>query len=158
MRVVMLLLGLLLALPLPVRAAEEQLVRVFRVFDGDRLLVRTRYHSHRIQLAGIDAPELDQPGGLRSQQILEKMVLGKRVVMTVAGENTVGEPLVKLQLHEYDIAIEMLRAGAAWVAPEGGPELRAAEDQARAAAKGIWGEQVPPVPPWEWRAQAGPAE
>jgi endonuclease YncB( thermonuclease family) len=127
--------------------------RVFRVFDGDRLLVRSRYSSQRVQLAGIDAPEMDQPGGLRSQKILEKMVLAKRVDMEAVGSNAMGEPLVRVRWHTYDINLEMLRVGAAWAGPDASPEMRAAERVARDQGLGIWGaDEAPAVAPWEWRA------
>jgi micrococcal nuclease len=127
-------------------------VRVFRVFDGDRLLVRTRTHSQRVQLAGVDAPELGQPGGEGSKKILEKMVARKRVVIKVVGENTVGDPLVEMQWDKFNINQEMVRAGAAWASPAGGPALRAAEAEARSKGYGIWAKDQPPaIPPWEWR-------
>lgn len=139
----------------PHDGATEQ-AKVFRVFDGDRLLVRSRYHSQRVQLAGIDAPELDQPGGLRSQQILERMVLGKRVLLEAVGNNMVGEPLVRVTWHKYDINLEMLRAGAAWAGPDALPEQRAAEQAARAEGKGIWApDQAAAIAPWRWRIEQG---
>ena len=158
MRRLIVMLALLLATALPSQAAEVQQVRVFRVLDGDRLLLRTRGHSERVQLAGIDAPELSQPNGPFSLKTLEKRVLGQRVKMTEVGENTVGEPLVDVRMLKYDIALEMVRAGAAWVSPDGGPELRAAEAEARAAGRGIWTLGAPtPIPPWQWRTEHGDA-
>lgn len=129
-------------------------VRVFRVLDGDRLLVRTRAHSLRVQLAGIDAPELDQPGGVGSQKLLEKMVTRKRVVIEAVGENTVGEPLVKMHWATHDINADMVRAGAAWVSPDGDADLRALQAEAQAKGLGIWAKDMPPaIPPWEWRTE-----
>jgi len=156
MRRVIMMLALLLATTLPCLAADEQRMRVFRVLDGDSLLLRDRTQSMRVQLAGIDAPELNQPGGQFSLKTLEKMVLGQRVTMTVVGENTVGDPLVDVRMLKYDIALEMVRAGAAWASPDGGPELRTAEHDARLAGKGIWTLGAPtPMPPWQWRTEHG---
>jgi endonuclease YncB( thermonuclease family) len=155
----MMMLGLLLATALPCQAADEQQMRVFRVLDGDSLLLRDRTQSVRVQLAGIDAPELHQPGGQFSLKTLEKMVLGQRVKVTEVGLNTVGEPLVDVRMLKYDIALEMVRAGAAWASPDAGPELRAAEHQARLAGKGIWTLGAPtPMPPWQWRSEHGDAD
>lgn len=150
-------LGWLLLLAWPTAWAEVPLpakARVFKVFDGDYLMLRSRYHSHRVQLAGIDAPELAQPWGRRSQQVLEKMVRGQLVGLRTVGTNDRGEPLVQMRLRNFDINIEMVAAGAAWALPGAAPELQAAEGAARRAGKGLWapGEQ-PPVPPWQWRTQ-----
>lgn len=153
MRLLTMLLGLLLLLPPSAHAGDELRVKVFRVFDGDGLLVRTRSHSERVRLAGIDAPELQQPGGAFSQKVLENMVGGRRVVIEVVGENAAGESLVRMQLAKYDIALEMVKAGAAWAGPDASPELRAAETGARAEGKGIWGAPTAPIPPWQWRME-----
>lgn len=153
MRSVMILLAVLLMPPVVAAPAEPTTVRVFRVLDGDTLLVRTRAHSQRVQLAGIDAPELDQPGGQFSLKVLEKMVRGQRVQITVLGENAAGDPLVTVRYRQYDIPLEMVRAGAAWAGPDGGPALRAAQAQAQADGLGIWSrEGAAPVAPWEWRS------
>lgn len=150
------LMLLCLAWPLTATAADDgpYRVRVFKVFDGDRLLVRTRYHSQRVQLAGIDAPELDQPGGEGSRALLEKMVARKRVLIRVVGQNTVGESLVHMQWRDHDIAMEMVRSGAAWADPVGGAALRDAESEARERKLGIWADDLPPaVRPSQWRAE-----
>jgi endonuclease YncB( thermonuclease family) len=96
---------------------------------------------------------MDQPGGLRSQKILEKMVLAKRVDMEAVGSNAMGEPLVRVRWHTYDINLEMLRVGAAWAGPDASPEMRAAERVARDEGVGIWAaDEAQAVAPWEWRA------
>lgn len=149
----MMLVLLLVVMGVPCQAADEQQMRVFKVFDGDSLLLRTRAHSLRVQLAGIDAPELSQPGGQFSLKVLEKMVLGQRVRLIEVGTNEAGEPLVTMHRLKYDIALELVRAGAAWVTPDGSASLRAAEAEARMRGQGIWAEDAPaPIPPWQWRS------
>lgn len=154
MRQISLIAGFCLAIWQPAVSADDQQARVFKVLDGDRILVRTRARSQRLQIAGIDAPERLQPGGDFSVKVLEKMVLGKRVAIQIHGENAMGDPLVTLRYRKYDIGLEMVKAGAAWASPTGGEALREAQAQARAASKGIWSAQgSEPVAPWVWRSE-----
>jgi len=60
--------------------------RVVAVTDGDTIKVLEPARSkdsppteHKIRLAGIDAPEKDQPFGQRSKQSLSNAVMGKPV-------------------------------------------------------------------------------
>lgn len=151
MRAVGIGIGLALLLSMPAWGEQATQMRVFKVLDGDRVLARTRYHSHNLQLNGIDAPELDQPGGQFSKTVLSKMIAGQQVVIEAQGEAVDGETLVQMRLRDYDINLEMVRAGAAWAGPDAGATLRDAEAEARAARKGIWGMPGEPVAPWVWR-------
>jgi endonuclease YncB( thermonuclease family) len=150
----LLILAVCLLCPMTVLAepaTSDMRLRVFKVFDGDRLMLRGRGKSYRVQLAGIDAPELDQPWGQRSRQVLEKMVAGQRVTVEFLGEDA---QRVRVRFLDYDIGTEMLAAGAAWALPDAPDQLKAIEEQARAEGKGLWAPgELPPVAPWDWRAQ-----
>lgn len=54
--------------------------KVKRVVDGDTLVVRTQGHDYRIRLAGIDAPERNQPWGESATRELRRQVVGRFVV------------------------------------------------------------------------------
>ena len=129
------------------------LVQVLSVHDGDTLTVLLEGHRTRVRLHGIDAPELRQPGGHASQAFLEKLVLGKSVRLELHGEDRYGRTLAVVYRGERSVNGALVQAGMAWwyrkYAPDDG-ELRALEEQARAARRGLW-EEASPVAPWEFR-------
>jgi endonuclease YncB( thermonuclease family) len=140
----------------PVASAEAFQPRVFRVFDGDRFLVRERGRTMRIQVAGVDAPELDQPHGPESKAILEQMVSGKRVALELTGQTDGDYQVARVRWGDFDIGAELVRVGAAWAAPPDGPADAAMADletAARDARRGLWSLPAP-VPPREWRARS----
>jgi len=56
--------------------------KVIKVADGDTVtIVDGSNNKHRIRLAGIDAPEKDQPYGKESAQSLLELTSGKPVVI-----------------------------------------------------------------------------
>ena len=52
-----------------------------------------------------------------------------------------------------DVSLEMVRRGGAWVYRQysDDPLLITAEEAARRARAGLWGQPGAPQPPWEWR-------
>ncbi|MEN8176500.1 MAG: thermonuclease family protein [Pseudomonadota bacterium] len=130
--------------------------RVFRIFDGDSFLARDRGRSYRVRIHGTDAPELDQPHGDASLQILEKMIRGKRVRVEAVGEAVEGYQAAHVHWEDYDIGAELVRTGAAWALPgddERAQQLAALEQEAREQRRGLWAD-TPAMPPWEWRGRA----
>ena len=135
-------------------SADPVTVRVFRVFDGDSFLARVRGQTLRIRIAGVDAPETGQPHGPESKVVLEKMLGGKRVEIDTVGPETGGYRPARVNWQDYDIAEELVRAGAAWAIPgDAGvsKDLEALELEAREQRRGLWSGGAP-EPPWNWRA------
>ncbi len=64
-------------------------VRVLRVFDGDGFLTRIWHPEHRREVevgarfGFIDAPEMDQPGGLEAKQFLENIIADKWLELAI---------------------------------------------------------------------------
>ena len=147
---------LLLCTPGPAGAddavAEAFGARVFRVFSGDSFMVRTRGRTRRIRLAGVRAPAKGQPHAGWSRQLLEKMIGSRRVEIRILGPEEAGVYPARVTWEGHPIAREMVRAGGAWVWPRGDQarsDLRELERRARAAGRGLWGDQGLP-PPWNW--------
>jgi len=46
--------------------------------------------AERIRIAGIDAPEINTPGGLKAKQSLSNKISGKTVLCTVQARDTYG--------------------------------------------------------------------
>ena len=151
----------LLCLDIPGFGAE---FKVCRVVDGDTIKVRSISGETNIRLVGIDAPELShkkrEPGQPFSQQAtkyLAGLVLNKTVDIKEYGHDRYGRILGVVSLGEKNINLEMVDAGFAEVyrgnsAP--GQDLAPywkAEEQARAAKRGMWVQGSKYVSPREWR-------
>ena len=153
--------------------AGTLLGKVIKIADGDTLtILDDSGKKHRIRLAGIDAPEKDQPYGDVSMQSLSKLVTGRIVTIEYKKRDrykrVVGKVLVDPPgkvfcmaldcVKKMDAGLEQIKAGLAWhykyyqmeqsladrsLYPE-------AEREARIEGIGLWKDNEP-IPPWEWR-------
>lgn len=130
-----------------------------RILDGDTVVVAPYGASHgdiSVRLYGIDAPELDQPGGMASREALEGHVRPGDTVKIIPLANDRYSRTVGLLIHgDVILNYEQVRQGYAWVYPQYCKarfckEWRNAEQTARQAQNGLWGD-TSPLPPWEWR-------
>ena len=147
------------------QANNVQLViegKVVRVADGDTVTVLDAdTKQHRIRFQGIDAPESHQAWGQASKENLSKMVFGKQVTVIWDKVDKYRRTVGKVLLDGRDINIEQIKAGLAWhykkYAEEQPAEDRVtyakAEEEARAARRGLW-QDPNPTPPGEYRAEA----
>lgn len=137
--------------------------RVTKVWDGDTVVIaptRTK-KSYTCRLYGIDAPETPkkgvpgQPYGAAAGAELRKLVLGRDVAVELTGEQSHGRQVGIILLNGMDLNREMVRRGYAWAyvrhlrRPHASAYL-GAEQEARQARRGLWGERNP-MPPWEFR-------
>lgn len=104
-----------------------------------------------VRLAGIDAPELNQPWGKVARSALIAMVVKRKISVTRTG-NSYNRIVAKVDRSGTDIAMVMLKMGLAWVDRKYSisEEYQNAEAEARTAKRGLWSEKKP-IPPWEWR-------
>lgn len=172
----------LLALPVAAAgAARNSLdVRVVGITDGDTITVLDALQTQRkVRIAGIDAPEGEQPFGNRSKQHLAQLLQGRQVRIDWSKTDGYGRLVATVHLADadacatppcppvVDAALEQLNAGMAWhnkefeheQPPQDRRRYAATEQQARAARVGLWAEPDP-VPPWEWRRRpaSGPVK
>ena len=128
--------------------------RVVRVADGDTISVLDANNTqHKIRFHGVDSPERDQPHGLVAHRALSSMVAGKTVGIVVIDTDQYGRTLGVVYLEGVNVNLTMVKAGHAWWYRQYAgrdPELRAAEQDARGAQRGLWGNAAP-IPPWDWR-------
>ena len=148
------LFGALLALAASVAAAAEPVtVRVTTVIDGDTFSFQGPSNlEYRVDVAGIDAPELEQAYGSEAKRALSDRVLGQEVQILIVARSAAERLTAQVTAAGRALAPELLRAGAAWCASDGKvpADLRAAEAAARAAGVGLW-QSEDPLPPWQWR-------
>ena len=160
-----LLLAALLALPLCASALEGQ---VIHVADGDTLTVLDDQHrSHKVRLAGIDAPERSQPFGRRAAEALTALAKNRRVIVsggkTDRYQRRVGIVLVAPAecascTPSVDVGLLLINTGFAWhyrayereQSRSDRDQYRQAEAGARARQDGLWADSMP-TPPWDWR-------
>lgn len=96
-------------------AGADIIGRIVRVLDGDTVdVLETGNKLTRVRLAGIDAPEKNQPFGQRTRQELSSMVAQRPV--TVTGEETdrYGRLLGTVWIGRTDVNAEQIRKGLAW--------------------------------------------
>ncbi len=69
--------------------AEEEVleVPVHRVVDGDTLDLAGQARPVRIELAGIDCPELDQPHGTEASEATRRWIGGRPVTVKAIARN-----------------------------------------------------------------------
>jgi len=127
--------------------------QVLRITDGDNLTVLINREWVRVRLAGIDAPEPNQPFGTRSRQSLSDLCFWEQVVVTPkGGKDQYGRMFAKVHCHDVDAGEEQVRRGMAWVY-DGyvkDTSLNPLEVEAKTAKRGLWADSYA-QPPWEWR-------
>jgi endonuclease YncB( thermonuclease family) len=129
--------------------------KVVTVIDGNTLQVLCgNKETHTVQLIGIDSPELSQAYGEESKKYLEKMVLGKKVTVSIKGKDRRGNPLAVVLVNgKKDPRIDLLEEGLAWTAEKSpSPDLEACRMRAQQKGAGLW-QQENPTPPWTYRVQ-----
>ncbi|MFO1424576.1 MAG: thermonuclease family protein [Candidatus Competibacteraceae bacterium] len=134
-------------------AADTLTGRVVGVADGDTLTVLMEGNRPvRVRLAGIDAPEHDQPFGQRSRQSLAELTLDRPAAVTVWKTDDYGRTVGTVTVGGVDVEAEQVRRGLAWVYRHYSDDARllALEAEAKAARRGLWAD-TNPIPPWDWR-------
>ena len=135
--------------------------RVVRIADGDTITVLDFSDTqHRIRLEGIDAPESHQAFGTQSKKNLSEMVFGKEVTVVYQKTDQYGRLVGKILVDGKDINLEQVKAGLAWhykfyedeQTPEDRDLYAKAEDEARAARRGLW-QDPNPVEPYQFRRE-----
>lgn len=127
--------------------------KVVAVADGDTITVLDKSKkTHRIRLAGIDAPEKAQPFGQRSKQHLSDLVYGKNVEVIFDERDHYGRIIGKVMLPSGDVNLAQVRAGKAWHYKRYSKDraYAMAEDTAKREGRGLWADKNP-TPPWDWR-------
>ena len=129
--------------------------KVVAVIDGNTLqIVCQNDQTHIVQLMGIDSPELSQEYGEESKKYLEKIALGRKVKVSIEGEDWRGNPLAVVLVNgKRDVRVELLEEGLAWTSEKNPlPDLEKCRMRAENKAIGLW-KQSNPTPPWTYRRQ-----
>ena len=131
--------------------AETFEASVVGVQDGDSLTVMHERQRVRVRLAGIDAPEHQQPYGDQSRKSLAALCWRKQASIAWTEKDTHQRLLGRVSCSGVDANAEQVRRGLAWASPLARDrEMNALQDAARRARKGLWADDRP-TKPWEWR-------
>jgi len=129
--------------------------KVVNVTDGNTIeLLTDENESYKIQLAGVDCPEPEQPFGPEAKHLLEKSIRGKKVEAHVERKDRWGiRQAVVIPNDGNDPRLKLLAEGLAWTSEKNAvPELESIRIDAKAHGKGLWKEKDP-TPPWTFRRQ-----
>ena len=136
--------------------------RVSSVSDGDTLHVTDSDGlKHKIRLAYIDAPELQQAYGTRSHQNLKRVADGENVNVTVFELDRYGREVAQVRMDGEDLNLMQIRDGAAWHYNAYAAKKQkttdyaayaAAQENARQSRNGLWN-GLHPQAPWDYRRE-----
>ena len=147
--------------------------KVTKVADGDTVtIVDDKDFKYRIRLAGIDAPEKDQPYGNESTKSLKWLVYGRRITVEYSKFDRYGRIVGKVLIgsqgdifcllvdctRRIDVGLEQINSGMAWHYKRYQNEqsnvdrrlYSSAERGARIKKIGLWNDKKP-TSPWERR-------
>jgi endonuclease YncB( thermonuclease family) len=128
--------------------SEREPGRVIRVVDGDTLHVEFRGRDETVRLLRINTPERNQPGFQESMDALAALVEDARIELEFEKPNRLerdryGRLLAYVFRDDRHINVEMVRLGwsSFWTDYGEGryaDAFREAEQEARAARRGLW--------------------
>ena len=135
---------------------------VLQVVDGDTFVLReTGFLAAQktIRFSAIDAPELSQTHGLAARAALHGLLSDATVRIDCYKQDARGREVCRVSIDGKDVALSMLRQGAAWhfkrfEIEQASNERNAyinAERSGRKAKRGLWAARNP-MPPWDCRA------
>lgn len=145
-------LALVIFVALPSPAHADLTGQVIHIADGDNMTVVINDEHIRVQLAGVDAPEKNQPFGTRSRQSLSDLCFWKKVTVIPKGKDQYGRMFAKVRCDDVDAGEEQVKRGMAWVYDHyvKDPSLNPLQEEAKITKRGLWADPYS-TPPWEWR-------
>ncbi len=126
------------------------LALVVSVHDGDTLKLSD---GRTIRLEGIDAPEISQPYGIESRDLLAKLTRKRKIRVESHGKDRYGRTVGKIYVGKRSVNQSMVGRGAAWWFRSFAPtdnKLRRLEQEARKQKIGLW-KSANVIAPWDWR-------
>lgn len=134
-------------------ASHGQVLKCTGVHDGDTLTVETATKKPmHVRLVAIDAPELNQAFGTKSQKALADLTLGKMITLKVTSKDRFGRSLAWVTVGDVAVNQKMITDGMAWqfTAYNKDAILRDAQSNAKNAKRGLWTDPNA-LAPWVFR-------
>ena len=92
----------------------EYRATLLKIVDGDTVVVEAEGDRHRVRLAGIDAPERDQPRGDTSTRELRRQVAGEHVTVVWRKKDRWKRLIGVVKLDGVDQNLHLVERGLAW--------------------------------------------
>lgn len=127
--------------------------RCIGIIDGDTIVIQhSNEKTQKIDLHGIDCPELGQPFGMKAKLYTVGWLLERVVTIQPVTQNRQGLTLAKVFVGDTLFNHTIVAAGYAWQYTEyiSSYQIGILEKQAREVRRGLW-LQPHPTPPWKWR-------
>ena len=146
--------ALLLTCPVTSLAANNKVVGVPRIIDGDTLSI----DGKRIRLHGIDAPENKQyctkdgnswHCGRKATEALSRMVSGNMIECVWDKRDRYNRLIAICYLEDLNLNANMVKEGWALAYIRYSDDYVEQEQKAQKEFQGIWAGEF--VPPWDWR-------
>ena len=142
----------------PCKADEIQYIVTY-VYDGDTVKLHpkntfSQKNDIKLRITEMDAPERNQPFGLKSRRALIKLCQGKNIVATaeIMAKDKYQRSLGRLQCNNVDASLHLVAQGLAWHDEkyDGDWEVEQAQVKAKEQKLGLWVDGKA-VSPWVWR-------
>ena len=134
--------------------------KIAKIYDGDTLhVIDEDGAKHKIRMAYIDAPEINQAYGTRSRDNLIAEADGKKVKVRVFEKDRYKREVAQVSVGTTDLNLMQLHDGAAWhydsyakkqQSKTAYADYAAAQKQAKQKRKGLWSGKNPQAP-WDFR-------
>jgi endonuclease YncB( thermonuclease family) len=139
-------LAVLAAALVPAYAGDSLYGKVTAVKEATLVTLDYGSGTYDIRIVGIEAPKPGEPHAAEARKFLSDLLLGKNARMRLNRRGDNDEMICRLFTDDAvigikEVGVEMVRAGLARRQPgydEKYGELAAAENEARAAGRGIW--------------------
>ncbi len=124
------------------------------VYDGDTVQIIEGQTKYKLRITHIDAPERNQPHGLKSRRALIQLCQQADIEVTITGTDRYQRKLGTLHCDQQNVATYMVENGHAWFNDRFSNDMLLAlkERQAREQQRGLWANEKA-TPPWTWRKQ-----
>jgi endonuclease YncB( thermonuclease family) len=130
-------------------------VQVIDVLDGDTIVIEYKRKKIKVELSGIDAPEICQSFGKQSKKVLTRLVINKIIRLESNGYYINGRVYGKILIKRSDINLHFVARGLAWASFNTvDQDYLNAENNAKINSLNLW-EEENPLPPWVFRVSHG---
>ena len=136
--------------------------KIIKIHDGDTMhIIDSDGRKHKIRMAYIDAPEINQAYGMQSRDNLIDAALNKKAKVRVFEADRYQREVAQVSVGTIDLNLMQIRDGAAWhyesyakkqQSKTAYTDYSAAQKQAKEKRKGLWKKDNPQAP-WQFRRQ-----
>ena len=136
--------------------------KIIKIHDGDTMhIIDSDGRKHKIRMAYIDAPEINQAYGTQSRDNLIDAALNKKAKVRVFESDRYQREVAQVSVGTIDLNLMQIRDGAAWhyesyakkqQSKTAYTDYSAAQKQAKEKRKGLWKKDNPQAP-WQFRRQ-----